>query len=544
MIKFIQKYKFLISLFFFSLIARLISLHFAPPSLNWDEVSIGYNAYSISKTFKDEWGQFLPLIFRAYGDYKLPLYLYLTAPLTLISLSPISIKLVSLLAGSLSPVFLVLIAKHYFPDSKYIPILSGFLLAFSPWSIFLSTIALEANLFLCLVLISIYFLLSNKLSLSAFFYALCLFTYNSSRVLLPFYLIFLVFQIIKTKYKFRLPKLFGFLLLFTAIAVFLFQSFFSSSGQARYQWVSLVDQGTINRIEENRNASTLPSVLPRLVHNKATYFVAYSLSNYSLFFSPSYMFFQQGTHFQFNLPHQSMFASFLIVFYYLGIVSIIINIKNRKFSLISLLLIFLISPLPSAITRDAPHILRSILFYPFVILLISHGLDYIFQLSRKNLHSLFFIIISLLIINRTISYYRYLPSYSLSYASSWQYGYQQAISYIKQNYPQYDHILISKKYGEPHEFLLFFWPWDPKNYQNSPNKSWNYHAQWYWVDAFDKFVFLNDWDILSYTSQQLPNNTLLITSPNNYNDTNSQLLRTIYDPANQAVFDIVKYENQ
>jgi len=31
--------------------------------LNWDEVSHGYNAYSILKTGKDEWGKTFPLIF-------------------------------------------------------------------------------------------------------------------------------------------------------------------------------------------------------------------------------------------------------------------------------------------------------------------------------------------------------------------------------------------------------------------------------------------------------------------------------------------------
>ena len=36
-----------------------------PPSLNWDEVSIGYNAYSILKTGRDEWGVFLPIHFKA-----------------------------------------------------------------------------------------------------------------------------------------------------------------------------------------------------------------------------------------------------------------------------------------------------------------------------------------------------------------------------------------------------------------------------------------------------------------------------------------------
>jgi hypothetical protein len=39
---------------------------FAPGSLNWDEVSLGYNAYSLAQTGHDEWGVVLPNIFRAF----------------------------------------------------------------------------------------------------------------------------------------------------------------------------------------------------------------------------------------------------------------------------------------------------------------------------------------------------------------------------------------------------------------------------------------------------------------------------------------------
>ena len=55
---------FIIGLSFFLRIYKVTSV---PPSLNWDEVSIAYNAYSILKTGKDEWGDFLPLHFKSYG---------------------------------------------------------------------------------------------------------------------------------------------------------------------------------------------------------------------------------------------------------------------------------------------------------------------------------------------------------------------------------------------------------------------------------------------------------------------------------------------
>src|SRR3989344_6943662 len=62
-------------------ILRFYHLNLTPPSLYWDEASLGYNAYSILKTTRDEHGKFLPLTnFEAFGDYKPPGYIYAAVP--------------------------------------------------------------------------------------------------------------------------------------------------------------------------------------------------------------------------------------------------------------------------------------------------------------------------------------------------------------------------------------------------------------------------------------------------------------------------------
>src|SRR3989338_9770825 len=64
----------------FFLSTRLFRIAEIPSSVYWDEASIGYNAYSIAQTGKDEWGDFLPIHFRAFGEFKLPVYIYATVP--------------------------------------------------------------------------------------------------------------------------------------------------------------------------------------------------------------------------------------------------------------------------------------------------------------------------------------------------------------------------------------------------------------------------------------------------------------------------------
>ena len=69
--------------FFIVLLAiflRFYQLGKNPPHLNWDEAALGYNAYSLLSTGRDEYGKSFPLSFRSFDDYKPPLYVYLTIP--------------------------------------------------------------------------------------------------------------------------------------------------------------------------------------------------------------------------------------------------------------------------------------------------------------------------------------------------------------------------------------------------------------------------------------------------------------------------------
>ena len=51
----------LILIFSVGFILRFWQLGVNPASLDWDEASLGYNAYSLLKTAKDEYGTLLPL---------------------------------------------------------------------------------------------------------------------------------------------------------------------------------------------------------------------------------------------------------------------------------------------------------------------------------------------------------------------------------------------------------------------------------------------------------------------------------------------------
>ncbi|KKR58602.1 MAG: hypothetical protein UT96_C0002G0005 [Candidatus Woesebacteria bacterium GW2011_GWC2_40_30] len=98
----------IVALAFFLRIYKVTSI---PPSLNWDEVSIGYNAYSILKTSKDEWGVKFPLNFKSYGEYKLPAQIYASIPgIAVFGLNEFGVRITPVIYGKVGVPYVGLFA--------------------------------------------------------------------------------------------------------------------------------------------------------------------------------------------------------------------------------------------------------------------------------------------------------------------------------------------------------------------------------------------------------------------------------------------------
>jgi len=108
----------LAAIFLLALAIRTVNLGNHPPGLTWDEAGLGYNAYSILKTGRDEHGIFMPLIFKSFGDYKPGIYVYLTVPsIAVFGLTEFAVRFPSALAGTLTVLFTYFLAKELFRRS-------------------------------------------------------------------------------------------------------------------------------------------------------------------------------------------------------------------------------------------------------------------------------------------------------------------------------------------------------------------------------------------------------------------------------------------
>ncbi len=511
-------------------ILRLFSLSSYPPSLNWDEASHGYNAFSILKTGKDQWGQVLPIFnFRAYGDYPLPLNLYLTMPfIAALGLNEFSIRLPHAILG-IGTIIATYFLATGLTKRKEIGLVASLLVAIDPWTLFASRSVLQSNLSVFFLTLSgaLFFNRENKkyfIPLSIVSLGLTLYSYHSTRILSP--LILLAAVIIYWK-NIKLTWI------SITLAVIFFLPlpyiFLNPSSRARSDVVFILNDAAVNKIISLRQNSKMPELVSKIAYNRPTYFAWSFVNNYFDYFSPEFLFFKGGTQYQFSVPNFGVLQFASLPFFYIGLIWLGKNLKEKgEHQLLAAWL--LLAPIPAAITVDRFAVIRSSSMVPIPEILSAIGLFLVLDFIAKKKKTLvlkpviltLFLIILAFGLEKYIS--TYIGDYNSKYSWSWQYGYKEAVNYSLNNYDKYDKIIITKKYGEPHEFFLFYWSWNPDKYLNDKSAVRFFQSNWYWVDHFDKFWFVNDWQVKELVTESKIKidcrnvKCLLITSPGNYPD--------------------------
>lgn len=538
---FLKKNYILILITLIGFVIRIAGITQNPPSLNWDEVSHGYNAYSVLKTGRDEWGTFLPAIFPAFGDYKLPLYIYLTMPfVALFGLNALSVRLVSVIAGTLAIPAIYFLVKGLIPKGSIkikginpigIGHLAAFILALLPWHIFISRPALEANLALTFIIAGLYLLIKKSYISSAIFLSLSLHTYNTARLFIPLILVSW-FLIYRPKLKITKENIISLIIIFFSGSIVLYQIFIGT-GTTRYSQISLLSEHQVYVIGQNRTNSTLPGILPRLIYNRPVQVSKMVASKYLEHFTPSFIYQSNGANNQFSIPSTNMLTWPIIAAYFIGLFFTLKNIKQKNN--LFMLALLLLSPLADSLTIDPAHALRSSIMIPALVIISALG---VFHISSKaKFKYLILLIFTITLILSTVNYWKkYDTDYKNTYSQSWQYGYQQAISYLNENQDNYARIIISKRHAEPHIFYAFYAKLNPQDLWPSGDNIRFSQSNWRWTDKIGKVFFVNDWLIpqslpseyllLESGSQIETKNSLLITSPDHI-PSNTEILKEI-----------------
>ncbi len=485
--------KVLFGIFLLAFILRVIFLDIVPPGFNADEAALGYNAYSLLKTGKDEWGTSFPFVFRSFSDYKPGLYVYLTLPfVATLGLNEFAVRLPSILLGAFSVVLIYLLAKELFKKEAAAKA-SAFLLAISPWHIHFARGAWETNVATFFILLGVYFFLrflkNNRfLWFSVISFILSMYTYQSPRIVVPVLVLLLVaFYFKRLKLKKNFPVI-VFAVIFLLPILFIS---ISSTGLARFQGVSIFsDKGPLNRINEERGEHKNSFLLSKFFHNKVESYAGNFLNHYLDHFNPNFLFTLGDPLKRDKIPDMGQMYFFEIGTFIAGLYFLIRNkFEDRKI----IFLWLMVAPLASSLTYQTPHAIRAHNMVIPMTLISGLGLGMLWEnitiLPRFIKNLLLSVIIIIISISLVFFWDRYFVHLPKQYALEWEYGFSQVVSYITQNQGKYQKIVITDRYDQPYILFLFYSKYDPAKYQQQDKKIGDNKFGFTTITAFDKYEF-------------------------------------------------------
>lgn len=442
----------MVLIFIIVLAFLLRAYHFTtnPPSLYVDEVSLGYNAYSLLKTGRDEYGTLLPFFIRSFNIYSPPLSAYALIPsIAVFGLNEASVRLPAVLFGTLLiPVSFFLVLELF--KTRKLALFTSFFLAVSPWHLHFSRFYHEPNLtvfFSCLGA-----LLYLKAGKNRFFYILSAISFVVSinfshigKAFVPF-IVFFLFLIFPPEFK-KNKKYILIALIIGAI------------GMAPH----------LLFVNKSFHRASPVSIFTNEVGDKKEKFIEGYLSH----FSPRFLFNKgdyQGRHSVPGMGELYVFTAPLILF---GLYTLVK--KLNKGSIFTILWL-ITSQIPAALATQTPHAGRALMVTPIWSILIALGTIY----ALKNIKwFLLWPLFAVGLYNFLTYIHLYHAHYPKEKAIDWADGYKEMNLFLKSKYDDYERIAVTRYWGHPYIYTLFYHQFDPNKYHSQSENKYE----------FDKFEF-------------------------------------------------------
>lgn len=429
-------------------VLRLIFVGTNPPSLYWDEASIGYEAYSVSQTGMDMHGNhFLQAIFPAYGDYKAPVYIWLASlSVGLFGPTNLAVRLPSVVAGTLAIIGMYYLANVLF-KSKKSGLYASVVFALLPSAVHFSRVGFEANVALTCIIWSLvalikgfdipkkyYFALASMLSLIA------IYAYFSARIVIP--LMVASTWVFSRKNKAVNLGVSIFALIFILGLIPLYRSpYFDAANTLRLSTDNITNNTTDIIKSNNLKAVDRNSLASRLFHHRYVYMGEELIGNMLAHFEPDYLFFTGDP----NERHSTGYAGIMLIsmapLFFMGLAFCLKEKPRTWFFIMSLWLFFLV---PASVPRTIPHALRSLNSLIPIALVVSYGAFKMDNLLRQGKIKRIVVVVCVVLIGIQYAVYGLLVGtfYAKKSAAAWQDGYPQLGTYVATQYNNYDYINI------------------------------------------------------------------------------------------------------
>lgn len=473
-------------------VLRLWNLTNYPDGFNADEASLGYNAYSLLQTGKDEYGTSFPLDFKSFGDYKPGLYVYIAMPfIAVMGLNVLAVRLPSALFGIATIIVIYLLGKKVFKN-EYIGLLSALLLAISPWHLQYSRGAWETNVATFFIALGVLLFLHGlerpkTLIASGISFLISMYLYQSPRLVVPVLVLALALLYWRRILGFK-KQLILIILIPLILTIPLATQFLNGGGVSRFNGLSfLSDTGPISRTDQLVGEHGPNSEFARILHNKVVAYGSSFLGHYLDHFTPDFLFINGDPLIRNKVPETGEFYLVESILLFIAIVGLI---KLKKKEIMVLVLWILIAPLASAMTYQTPNALRSLNMVIPLILIMGFGLFNLVQLFKGKWRIIVSSLLCLAFIFETVHYLEsYYILYPKAYPLSWEYGFNQMVAKLEQYQGNYNKVVITDTYDQPYILVLFFEQYDPKKYQPQAHLSARDKFNFGTIRSFDKYEF-------------------------------------------------------
>ena len=483
-----KKYLILLSFIFIgALLLRVVGISSFPVGFTQDEAGLGYDAYSLLLTGKDQWGKSLPLVLRSFGDFKMPLYSYLAIPsVYLLGLNEFSVRLPNAILGSLAVLTTFLMVSKI-TKRKELGLLSALFLAVSPWHIGLSRGAFEANLTTFFIPLGVWAFVTaiekpRFMVLAAISFGLNLFSYHSARLFTPVLILVLVGSYLKelkqigakvqgiilSKYKW------GLLVFSVFLAAAIFTMF--TGGAKRGLDITIISPtDNWTAVADRRYEATLqgfPAFYARIFSNKVSYVFETFSKNYLSYFSSSFLFSEGAGEWSYGLiPGRGVLYVFEVIFVLAAIFSFA---KKEGFNKMGLFLLWiLISPIAAALTKGPGFAANRVaVMIPAIQVTSVWGGVYLYEKLKgrygNGLAKGFAWGVLIILLGSLAGFledYRYHAPLRASKAM--QYGMKDIMATINSIEGNYEGVVLSRTLSVPNIWAQFYMQVDPSEVQDA-----------------------------------------------------------------------------
>lgn len=434
-----------------SILVHVTNITEIPNGTYSDEVSVAVNAYNIAYTGVDEHGEYMPLYFQAFGEYKNPVYIYsLAALIKLFGPSVFLLRFTSALWFFAFQIGLFFLLRKYF-QSIWAGIAGVLIATVFPLIFPLSRVSFELVSQLATLVWALFFGYSAYTSdaykrrvvyliLSMLFFVLSFFAYSTGKLLIPaFLLLWWCIYLMKRGWKETLLQM-ALALLFVS-PVFFFIASHPGAFTARFDTLTYLQDPDLSLL------------------GKIQTFFEYYRSYFSLDF-----WVQKG---DINLRHHTglggmAFISILAITL-VGIVKGVITKKPKAFEILLLVFLFL-TPVAAALT-EPHHALRVHIMVIFLIFFAVKGLMEIMKIRVFMLNGILCLIFFLGFVVEAGRYtHDYFSAYSLRSAAAFETGNLDR-SFIAASAYNPAHLIVETKLGDLYMqqlYTFFFYRFLPE----------------------------------------------------------------------------------